>query len=590
MAKRVHLVCNAHLDPVWQWEWEEGAAETLSTFRIAADFCEEYGDFVFCHNESILYDWVSQYDPGLFERIRKLISEGKWHIMGGWHLQPDCNMPSGEALVRQIFRGRRYFKETFDAVPTVALNADPFGHSRGLVQIMAQTGYEGYLFMRPEPECMDLPGEDFRWVGYDGSSVIGIRMPDVYSSKRGQALEKVRRLEADCAENDFILCMWGVGDHGGGPSRKDLDDITRYQSDNEILHSTPEAYLAEVKTRRELQDFSGSLNPRHVGCYTSMIRVKQKYRELENMLFMTERICSHASSLGLIAHPQEALDAVEYDLLTMQFHDILPGSSIQAAEEMALRTLDHGLETLSRIRAKAFFALSAEQPAPDPDAIPIMIYNPYPYPLEDDFSCELILWDQVRDFVFVRPQVYQNGVPVPTQYEKEESTIPIDWRKRVTFRAKLAPMSVNRFDCKFETLPERPVEAVRETEACFCFDNGKESVQISKKSGLMERYQLRGTDILASGAFRLDVFADDSDPWGMNITGWKECVGSFTLLSQEDSDAFSCVKPGLPPVRVIENGPIRTVVEALFGYNLSRAVIRYTISKAEGVQIEIRVQ
>ena len=186
MSKRIHMLCNAHIDPVWQWEWEEGAAETLSTFRIAADFCEEYDDFVFCHNEALLYRWIEEYDPELFSRIQKLVAVGKWNIIGGWHLQPDCNMPCGEAMVRQIFSGRQYFKEKFGVTPTVAFNADPFGHSRGLVQIMAKSGYEGYLFMRPWPEFQELPGSDFRWVGYDGSSVIGIRMEDGYSSPKGK--------------------------------------------------------------------------------------------------------------------------------------------------------------------------------------------------------------------------------------------------------------------------------------------------------------------------------------------------------------------------------------------------------------------
>ena len=165
MSKRLHLVCNAHLDPVWQWEWEEGAAEALSTFRIAADFCDEYDNFVFCHNEAILYRWIEEYDPALFERIKSLVSKGKWHIMGGWQLQPDCNMPSGEFFVRQILSGRKYFEEKFNKRPSVAVNVDPFGHSRGLVQILKKSGYEGYLFMRPDSGFIDLPADDFKWKG-----------------------------------------------------------------------------------------------------------------------------------------------------------------------------------------------------------------------------------------------------------------------------------------------------------------------------------------------------------------------------------------------------------------------------------------
>ena len=152
--QKIHLISNAHLDPVWLWRWDEGAAEAISTFRVAAEFCENYDGFVFNHNEAVLYQWVEEYEPSLFKRIQSLVKAGKWHIMGGWYLQPDCNMPSGEGIIRQIEQGRRYFKEKFDCLPTAAVNVDSFGHSRGLVQILKKTGYEGYLFCRPLREFL----------------------------------------------------------------------------------------------------------------------------------------------------------------------------------------------------------------------------------------------------------------------------------------------------------------------------------------------------------------------------------------------------------------------------------------------------
>ena len=133
--KEVHLICNAHLDPIWQWEWEEGAAAALSTFRAAADLADQF-DYIFCHNEVTLYKYIEEYAQGLFARIKELIRKGKWHIMGGWYLQPDCNMPQGESFVRQIQVGHRYFMEKFGVNPTTAINFDAFGHTRGLVQII----------------------------------------------------------------------------------------------------------------------------------------------------------------------------------------------------------------------------------------------------------------------------------------------------------------------------------------------------------------------------------------------------------------------------------------------------------------------
>jgi len=105
-AKKVFLVCNAHLDPVWLWQWQEGLAETISTFRTAARFCEEFDGFVFNHNESLLYEWIEKHAPPLFRKIQKLVRQKRWNIMGGWYLQPDCNMPAGESFVRQILAGK----------------------------------------------------------------------------------------------------------------------------------------------------------------------------------------------------------------------------------------------------------------------------------------------------------------------------------------------------------------------------------------------------------------------------------------------------------------------------------------------------
>ena len=117
--KELHLICNAHLDPVWQWDWNEGATAALATFYAACEIAEEY-DYIFCHNEALLYEFVETYDPALFERIKGLVKAGKWHIMGGWYVQPDCNIPSGEGFVRQIESGLSYFKEKFGIIPTAA--------------------------------------------------------------------------------------------------------------------------------------------------------------------------------------------------------------------------------------------------------------------------------------------------------------------------------------------------------------------------------------------------------------------------------------------------------------------------------------
>ena len=182
--KKLHLLSNAHLDPVWQWRWQEGVGAAITTFSAAADFCEEFENYIFCHNEAILYRWIEENDPALFCRIQKLVAEGKWHIMGGWYLQPDCNMPSGESLIRQIQTGLEYFREKFPTFqkPEVAINFDSFGHTRGLVQILQDAGYRGYVCMRPESADGD---RNQIWKGFANSSVIVYRVFAAYNTLLG---------------------------------------------------------------------------------------------------------------------------------------------------------------------------------------------------------------------------------------------------------------------------------------------------------------------------------------------------------------------------------------------------------------------
>ena len=594
MHKRIHMVCNAHLDPVWQWEWEEGAAETLSTFRVAARLCGQFDGFIFNHNEALLYRWIEEYEPALFEQIRALVRAGKWHIMGGWHLQPDCNMPSGEAFVRQILSGRAYFREKFGVEPTTAINFDPFGHTRGLVQILRKSGFDSYLFGRPGDKDIRLPADLFEWVGYDGSKVTAYRRCG-YNSMLGNATKKIRSVTDDCADGGCEICLWGVGNHGGGPSQKDLEDIEALQAafraeGIELIHSTPEAFFREIReTGRTLPTHAGDLNAWAVGCYTSMIRVKQKYRELENLYLMTEQMAAAAHAQGLIAYPTEPLRDALYDLLTVQFHDILPGSSIQPAEEMALRMLGHGEEILSRVRARAFFALSGGQKPTLPDAIPILVYNPHPYPVEGDFTCEMMLWDQNWADEFSMPQVMRDGKALPTQCEKENSNLNLDWRKRVTFHTTLAPMQMNRFDCTYTKLPRRPAPETREDAQALYLENDRVCVRIGRDSGLIESYTVDGRELLCAPC-ALHVVQDDSDPWGMCVRAFPDRIDTFRLLSAAETSALYGVHCPVSGVRCVESGCVRTTIEAALGCGRSRAVVRYTLSATDpALRIEIRV-
>ena len=591
--KKLHLVCNAHLDPVWQWEWEEGAAAAISTFRQAARFCEEFGAFVFNHNEAILYEWIEEYEPSLFKQIQALVKAGKWHIMGGWYLQPDCNMPSGESFVRQILVGRQYFQEKFGITPTTAINFDSFGHSRGLVQILRKAGYDSYIFMRPGGNELDLPSENFIWKGFDGSEITALRLLSGYNTPMGHAAESVTHFLKNHDDKPLALFPWGVGNHGGGPSREDLralGALIAERDDVEIIHSTPEAYFAELAASGVvLPVIAQDLNPNQVGCYTSQIRIKQKHRQLENELYMCEKMLSAATAQGKLAYPEAELREALHDLLTSEFHDILPGSSVKPVEETSLRIIDHGLEILARLKTRAFFALSSGQRAAADGELPVMVYNPHPYEVDAVVECEFMLPDQNWAEEFTLPVVYRDGIRLPSQPEKENSNISLDWRKRVVFRAALSPSQMNRFDVRLEILPRKPKPALQMIDGTLTFTTDELHVVINGATGLIDTYRANGRNYLQPGACQPLIIDDFDDSWGAVRHHYRTVHEPFRLMTEEEGAALSGIRgKTIPSVRVIEDGDVRTVVEVLFCGSASSICQRYKLPK-KGVEIEIEL-
>ena len=346
--KKIHLICNAHIDPIWQWNWDEGISSVISTFKSAVDLADEF-DYIFCHGESLLYETIERTAPELFQKIVELVKQKKWHISGGWYLQPDCLFPAGETFVRNIAEGKRYFLEKFGVEPCVATNFDSFGHSVGLVQIMAKAGFKGYLICRPRKDVqIKYPSRFFNWVAPDGSKII-VSNSSTYNSALGNVTKKILEevggndvgmLGSEAVDNknggleDIDYVLWGVGNHGGGPSRKDLRDIKELNiADTEIIHSTPESLFSDnISVVGEKKTSLITCMP---GCYSSMARIKQAYRKTENLYYATEKLISIAKLNGYNPDMRDFNDA-EKKLLLATFHDILPGTCIAGGEKEGL--------------------------------------------------------------------------------------------------------------------------------------------------------------------------------------------------------------------------------------------------------------
>lgn len=590
--QKVHLLCNAHIDPIWQWEWEEGASCALSTFQSAANLLKEY-DFVFNHNEMLLYKYTKEFSPELFDEIKKLVKEKKWIISGGWYNQPDVVLPCGEAIVRQIQTGKMYFMENFGQFPKTAINFDSFGHSRGLVQIIKKCGQENYIFMRPmdkmidpnKNEYVDLPSLQFNWIGYDGSVIKAARCTS-YGTGLGHAVEKINNdVTQTFANYPVVLSTWGVGNHGGGPSRKDLEDIAKMIEEKkdsiEFIHSTPDQFFDDINPT---ESWDKSLNRVMVGCYTSQVSLKQSYRTLENELFFTEKISSIAALKGAIEYPTEELKSVTEDMINVEFHDVLSGTTIKAGEDNAIRNINHGLYTLNNLRAKAFFGLIKGERVADPNTYPFFVFNPKAHNEEQYVEAEtcLVIDKVLKDDDFAWIDIYdEEGNLIPSQTIKEESNISFQWRKRFIFKGKFNPLGITRFNAKWHIVSKKDLK--KPVNKDLVFENDKKYIKISAKTGLIESYKVNGKEYAKGPLFQPFMYEDYEDPWGMKYNN----VGHDPVVF-EKMEKMHGMFDTLKSFEVREDGDIFVEAESFFELKDSQIRIQYRVYK-DGDEVDVLV-
>ena len=598
MSKKIlHLICNSHIDPVWQWDWDEGASASLATFYAACNLLDKY-DFVFCHNEVIVYEYIEKYDPELFKRIQKLVQEGKWKIMGGWYCQPDCLVPSGESFIRQITLGREYFYEKFDAKPTVALNFDSFGHTKGLPQILKKCGYEGYIFCRPLPwyvsipKFKDYPHGPFLWEGYDGSRIKALRYEDKfhnYTSPFGEAREAIFRKYSQYEDLDIIPILWGVGNHGGTSSEKDIEDIIELQDEKkgewQMIHSTLEDYFASVNPtnieKRYIFVFSKA--------YSSVNAIKLAHDQLENALYRAERICSTADLSGKYHYNKEIFKNAERVLCQIEFHDVLAGTAIKTGTDSSIRKAHHAIEELKGEMFAAYHALSKDLPAPAPHDDNLVLLNPHPYELNRYVEMEIYPPVYVPEGKRYEITLYDlNHKPVEYQILKEESNIATQHRVKLLFKCHIPALTVTSYSAhvEFKDAEKKPQYEVKSD--IVLKDKVKEVV-ISKETGFISSFKMNNKEYLAGEASIPMFFNDNGDPWGWRLydltatsfteEGWPLPKLKSTLKEMKLDNRHKGATKDIDGLSIIEEGKYLTQVQAIFYRDESRLVVNYKLYK-----------
>lgn len=330
MVNKLYLIGNSHIDPVWLWRWQEGFSEILATFRSALDRMKEFDYLVYTSACAAYYQWVEQADPDMFEEIRARVKEGRWNIVGGWFIQPDCNIPGGEGFARQGLISQRYFMEKFGIMAKTAYNVDSFGHNASLPQIFKKSGMANYVFMRPGPHENAELDDIFIWESADGSKVNTYRIPHRYCITEDcmDIFDDIKRHSEDTGRS--MMAFYGVGNHGGGPTIKLLAKMKDYPVLEDAVYTSVDDFFAQTSFDNAIT-VKDELQHHAVGCYSACSFVKKSNRRAESNLIAAEKMCLMASELAGREYPALELKKAWKNVLFNHFHDILAGCAIEEA-------------------------------------------------------------------------------------------------------------------------------------------------------------------------------------------------------------------------------------------------------------------
>jgi alpha-mannosidase len=391
----VHLVLNAHIDPVWLWPWQAGADEVLATCRSACDRLDANPDAIFTRGEAWAYDIVERIEPALLARIRAHIDAGRWEIVGGWWVQPDCNLPSALGLQRQIDAGRAYFESRFGAFPRVAYNVDSFGHASALPTLMRRNGQDRYVMMRPQEHELALPARLFRWRGEAGGpEVTTFRIARAYSTRAVSAEHIEAALVALPDGVSHTMAFIGVGDHGGGPTEAQIAwcrERAEAFSGCRLVFSSPSRFFDAVAAEgAELPLVTGELQHHAVGCYSVTRQVKLAVRRAEEALGQAEIMTAvdPRPDPGTGERLAAAWRAVAFN----QFHDTLGGAAIPSAYRQAEDQLGAAAACADEISQIALRRMLAD--LPDEPRQRIALYNASDLPF--DGHIVIAPWTEAR--------------------------------------------------------------------------------------------------------------------------------------------------------------------------------------------------
>lgn len=543
---KVHFIGNAHLDPVWLWRWSEGFVEVLQTFRAAVEILGETDDAVFTCSSACYFEWIEENDPETFEKVRYFIKAGRFVPVNGWFIQPDCNMPDAESFARQALYSQRYYKEKFGITCKTGYNVDSFGHNGMLPQLLKLGGMDNYVMMRPNAtENPDMPKGAFVWESPDGSRVLTYRIRGEYTASGTTRLNAAIAASTEDIENGSSMLFYGVGNHGGGITRFDLNYLREYMNradSPECVFSSPDRFFEEIHREQDkLPVWKSEMQHHASGCYAVNGNIKRLNRQCENIALAAEKWDIVAEMLFAVSPHTEQLRDMWKDIMFNQFHDILAGCCIREAYDdqfaaggaafnvaykLQTKSLGRIASNIDTYRRNVGFPSDADnaiplrhQSIPDGQPRPIVVFNSLGFAVKKTVTVHDIAEKIIDD----------GGNEIP--FELVRSSEICNQHAATLFEAELPAFGYRTYW----------VVQIKNTEICmplyhtkvFTLENNFLKVDFDSKTGALLSFfdKENGLNLITSDGIRPIVIDDsNTDTWAHNVFKFDNVLGSMKCV------------------------------------------------------------
>lgn len=587
--KQLYMIGNSHIDPVWFWDWDEGMQEVKATFSSALDRMREYPEMRFTSTSSAFFEWIEAVAPEMFARIRERVAQGRWELTGGWFIEPDCILPCGEAFVRQGLYGQRYFEEKFGQICKTGSNVDSFGHNPTLPQILRKSGMEEYVFMRPR---LDTPV--FQWESADGSCVDAISLPGEYTTwfyeSTREAMEMACRAAGDAALHS-MACCYGVGNHGGGPTKQNIEAVQSLRFDFEsgadcevhfgsfrqFFDSLTETERAALPVRREFFDKVNT------GCYAMDSEVKRHNRTAQERIKKADGMLVMERILTGTRNPLEGrIRELWKTLLFCQFHDTLGGTAVKAARDEAVRQLSAVCAECKKIWTLSMQNIVNAQDTAG-EGFPLFLFNPDGMPYEGPVSVE-INWFCKDGLTLLDPDgeeiAYQR-----TYTAAKARNYNLGGRRAIVFDARIpaAGFAVYR---TVPRLPQKACDVRREPEFAleknvtgegdwnpYLLENAHIRVRFNEAGYLESLYDKEHDYEALQGAVSFPIQIDERDSWGGRQELRFEDSGEMLLFKKLETVESGCVRKVVRAVYESRDGGSRIIQEYVLCHSAREVMV-----------------